>query len=103
MVKQNYQKVAIISILLTMIFAIGIYQQAFASDSCDYYSCYNYPEQKASLTPVVFNENQAQAFAASQNCINTYSECQIELSDVPGDDEKGSGSSIIGTYIKRVI
>jgi hypothetical protein len=102
MLKQKYQKVAIFSILLTMIFAIGIYQQAFASDSCDYYSCYNYPDQKESLFPVVLSENlgQAQAFAVSQNCINTYSGCQIDLSQVPDDEENGS-DNILGTHIKK--
>ena len=57
MVKQYYQKVVIFAILLTTLFAIGIYQQAFASDNCDYYSCYNYPQQKESLKPIFLSEH----------------------------------------------
>jgi hypothetical protein len=56
MVKQNHQKVAIFAILLTTLLAIGIYQQASATDSCDYYSCYNYPEQKESLNVAILSE-----------------------------------------------
>ena len=57
MVKQNYQKVAILTTLLTTLFALGTYQQSFASDNCDYYSCYNYPQQKESLKPIFLSEH----------------------------------------------
>ena len=106
MFKQNYQKVAILTTLLTTLFALGTYQQSFASDNCDYYSCYNYPQQKESLTPVVFEipgQAQAFAFAVSQNCVSAYSGCQIGLSDLPDDDDRGNGNSIRGTHTKKTL
>ena len=54
MSKPQYQKVALFAILMATVFAIGVYQQAFAGSVCGYYDgCYNYPQQKSSIQTVL--------------------------------------------------
>ena len=97
MFKGIYQIVVLSAFLLTTLFALG-YQHAVASDVCeDYFSCYNYLQQKESFIPIVNNEIQGQiqafTFAVSQDCTSANSGCQIGLSDTPEKTEEGSGDS----------
>ena len=58
MFKQNYQKVVIVAILLTVVSSIGMYQQVLASPPCGYNDgCYTYPQQNGWSSQVVLNQN----------------------------------------------
>ena len=48
---------AIIPMLFVTAFAIVTYQQSFAA--CDYYGCYNYPNQKESPSVTFLTEHAA--------------------------------------------
>jgi hypothetical protein len=57
MSKQNDRTIGLLVVLLVTIFAIGMYQQALASDYCDASTCYNYPLQKDPSGQVLLSQN----------------------------------------------